>query len=153
LVEGPLRRVVAGGAVGAAAIAERPREGRARDAGPDGNDQTRHRGTADRRRRQVIPTAEGNESRSTEDAEKLETAMKYMLSTYNREGCKTDDDRTECMIESLKVCDELKARGQFLDASPLQPVTTAMTVRVRDGETFITDGPFAETTVQLGGYF
>ena len=43
--------------------------------------------------------------------------------------------------------------GQFLAASPLQPVSTATSVRVRDGRRLVTDGPFAETREQLGGYF
>ena len=79
--------------------------------------------------------------------------MKYMLLIYGAEDQWTDDERTECMNESLAICDELKARGQFLDASPLESVTRAVTVRVRGGQTLITDGPFAETTEQLGGYF
>ena len=79
--------------------------------------------------------------------------MKYMLLIYGAEDCWTDAEREACMVESLRVCDELAARGQFLDASPLQSVTTAVTVRVRDRQTFVTDGPFAETTEQLGGYF
>ena len=57
------------------------------------------------------------------------------------------------MTESLVVCDELTARGNYLGASPLQSVTTAACVRVRDGRTIVTDGPFAETTEQLGGYY
>jgi predicted transcriptional regulator YdeE len=57
------------------------------------------------------------------------------------------------MIESMGICDELAARGKYLASSPLQSVTTAATVRVRDGEALITDGPFAETTEQLGGYY
>ena len=79
--------------------------------------------------------------------------MKYMLLIYGAEDHWTDAERTACMIESLAICDELKARGQFLDASPLQPVATAVTVRVRGGQTLVTDGPFAETTEQLGGYY
>jgi hypothetical protein len=79
--------------------------------------------------------------------------MKYMLLIYSAEDCWTEVERTACMVESLRVCDELKARGQFFDASPLHPVATAATVRVRDGQTLVTDGPFAETTEQLGGYF
>jgi hypothetical protein len=79
--------------------------------------------------------------------------MKYMLLIYSGEGCMTEAERTDCMVESLAICDELAARGQFLDASPLQPVATAVTVRVRGGQTLVTDGPFAETTEQLGGYY
>ena len=79
--------------------------------------------------------------------------MHYMFLMYAPENAWTDDERTACMVESLAICDELAARGQFLDASPLHPVATAATVRVRDGHTLVTDGPFAETTEQLGGYF
>jgi hypothetical protein len=79
--------------------------------------------------------------------------MKYMLLVYGTEGCLTDEERTACMVEALALCDELSARGELVDVSPLEPVATAVTVRVRDGQTLVTDGPFAETTEQLGGYF
>ncbi len=79
--------------------------------------------------------------------------MKYMMLIYGAEGAWTEDERRDCMIESLRICDDLAARGKFLDASPLQSVQTAASVRVRDGRTLVTDGPFAETTEQLGGYY
>src|SRR2546421_5351900 len=79
--------------------------------------------------------------------------MKYMLLMYGAEGRWTDAERTACMAESLGVCGQLIARGKFLDAAPLQPVATAKTVRVRDGRPLVTDGPFAETVEQLGGYY
>jgi hypothetical protein len=79
--------------------------------------------------------------------------MKYMFLMYGTETCWTDEERTACMVESLGVIDQLAARGQFVDASPLLPVATAVTVRVRGGRPLVTDGPFAETTEQLGGYF
>jgi hypothetical protein len=79
--------------------------------------------------------------------------MKYMLLVYLKEGCMTEEERSACMDKGLAICDELAARGQFVDASPLEPVATALTVRVRDGQALVTDGPFAETTEQLGGYF
>lgn len=79
--------------------------------------------------------------------------MHFMLLIYGAEKNWTDSERTECMVESLRVSDELKARGQFLDAAPLHPVATAATVRSRGGETLVTEGPFAETTEQLGGYY
>ena len=47
----------------------------------------------------------------------------------------------------------MAARGQYVSASPLQPVATATTVRLRNGKPMITDGPFAETREHLGGYF
>jgi hypothetical protein len=79
--------------------------------------------------------------------------MKYMLLMYGAEDSWTDDERKACMIESIGMIDQLAARGQFVAASPLQPVGTAATVRVRDGQPWVTDGPFAETTEQLGGYY
>ena len=48
---------------------------------------------------------------------------------------------------------ELHAQGKFLGASPLQPVSTATSLRIRQGKRLVSDGPFAETHEQLGGYF
>lgn len=79
--------------------------------------------------------------------------MRYMLLIYGAENCWTDAERRECMHESLKLCDELAAQNKFIAASPLHPVATATTVRVREGKTLVTDGPFAETTEQLGGFY
>src|SRR5436305_1045075 len=79
--------------------------------------------------------------------------MRYMLLMYGTESRWTDAERTACMVESLGVCDRLAAQGKFLDAAPLQSVTTAATVRVRDGRRLVTDGPFAETVEELGGYY
>lgn len=79
--------------------------------------------------------------------------MKYMLLMYGTENRWTDAERRDCMAESLGVCDQLNAHGKFLDAAPLQPVATAKTVRLRDGRPLVTDGPFAETVEQLGGYY
>jgi hypothetical protein len=79
--------------------------------------------------------------------------MKYMLLIYGAEDSWTEDERRACMIESLGLCDDLAAQGKFLDTSPLQSVKTAASVRVRDGWTLVTDGPFAETTEHLGGYY
>jgi hypothetical protein len=79
--------------------------------------------------------------------------MKYMLLIYGAEDGWTEGERRACMIESLGICEGLARQGKFLDASPLEPVRTAATVRVRDGRALVTDGPFAETTEQLGGYY
>jgi len=79
--------------------------------------------------------------------------MKYMLLIYGAENSWTEDERRACMIESMGICDELAAQGKYLGSSPLQSVTTAASVRVRDGRTLVTNGPFAETTEQLGGYY
>jgi hypothetical protein len=79
--------------------------------------------------------------------------MKYMLLVYTDEKSWTDAERDHCYSESAQLCQDLVARGQYLAASPLQPVATASSVRVRSGKPVITDGPFAETREQLGGYF
>jgi hypothetical protein len=79
--------------------------------------------------------------------------MKYMLLVYSAENIWTEEARGQCIADSMQLCRELAARGQFLGASPLHPVATATCVRVRGGNRLMTDGPFAETTEQLGGYF
>jgi hypothetical protein len=79
--------------------------------------------------------------------------MKYMLLIYAAEDAWTDAERQACYVESTELTHELNARGQYRGASPLQPVATATSVRVRQGKPLVTDGPFAETREQLGGYF
>ena len=79
--------------------------------------------------------------------------MKYMLLVYSDEQAWTKEEWTACTVESAGVCRELAAKGQFRTASPLHPVATATSVRVRDGKRLVTAGPFAETTEQLGGYY
>ena len=81
------------------------------------------------------------------------SAMKYMLLIYTEENSYTDGERQECYVESTELLHDLNARGQYLAANPLQSVTTATSVRVRNGKRLVTDGPFAETREQLGGYF
>jgi hypothetical protein len=79
--------------------------------------------------------------------------MKYMLLVYSAENAWTQEEREHCFAESTQLTHDLSARGQYLGASPLQPVATATSVRVREGKHLLTDGPFAETREQLGGYF
>ena len=79
--------------------------------------------------------------------------MKYMLLIYADEKAWTEPERQECYGESTQLCHSLQAKGQYLAANPLQSVTTATSVQVRNGKRLITDGPFAETREQLGGYF
>src|SRR6185369_7707476 len=79
--------------------------------------------------------------------------MKYMLLIYTAENAITEEERQHCYEESTALTHELNSRGQFISASPLQPVATATTVRVREGKRLGTDGPFAETRELLGGYF
>ena len=79
--------------------------------------------------------------------------MKYMLLVYMDEQAMTDPERQHCYVESAQLTQELNASGQYLGASPLHPVATATSVRVRDGRRLVTDGPFAETREQLGGFY
>jgi hypothetical protein len=76
-----------------------------------------------------------------------------MLLIYSDENAWTDGEREHCYAESTQLTHDLAARGQYLGASPLEPVATATSVRVREGKRLVTDGPFAETREQLGGYF
>jgi hypothetical protein len=79
--------------------------------------------------------------------------MKYMLLVYLDENAMTDEERDHCYVESAQLTQDLNATGQYLSASPLHPVATATSVRVREGRRVVTDGPFAETREQLGGYY
>jgi hypothetical protein len=79
--------------------------------------------------------------------------MKYMLLIYADEQAWTEPEREQCYGESTRLAHTLQSSGHYLAASPLQPVSTATSVRVRDDKRLVTDGPFAETREQLGGYF
>jgi hypothetical protein len=79
--------------------------------------------------------------------------MKYMLLVYMDEKAMTDEERTDCYVESAELAQALNTTGNYLSASPLHPVSTATTVQVRNGRRIVTDGPFAETREQLGGFY
>lgn len=79
--------------------------------------------------------------------------MKYMLLIYGAEDAWTEEEREHCMLESMAICDELEAQGKWVASSPLHSVQSATSLRIRDGKRQITDGPFAETSEQLGGYY
>ncbi|HKU76766.1 MAG TPA: YciI family protein [Pyrinomonadaceae bacterium] len=79
--------------------------------------------------------------------------MKYMLLVYLAEDAMTDSEREHCYVESAQLAQDLDASGKYLAASPLHPVATATSVRVRSGKRLVTDGPFAETREALGGYY
>jgi hypothetical protein len=82
-----------------------------------------------------------------------EKTMKYMLLIYSDEKCWAEGEREKCFVESTKLAHELKKEGKFRSTAPLHPVATATSVRIRDGKRHVTDGPFAETREQLGGFF
>jgi hypothetical protein len=79
--------------------------------------------------------------------------LKYMMLVYLDEQAMTDEEREHCYVDSAELTQDLNAEGHYVDASPLHPVATATSVRVRDGKRIVTDGPFAETREQLGGYY
>jgi hypothetical protein len=62
------------------------------------------------------------------------------------------NERQQVYADTLKLSEELTSRGQYLGGFPLHPSSSATSVRVRDGKRLVTDGPFAETREQLGGY-
>jgi len=79
--------------------------------------------------------------------------MKYMLLIYGDENALSEAERQDCYSESTKLAHDIRSNGQYLAANPLQPTAMATSVRMRDGKRLVTDGPFAETREQLGGYF
>lgn len=84
-----------------------------------------------------------------------EDVMKYLCLIYVEErilNAIPKDERHMLSEESMAYCDKVQKAGQLLAASPLHPVETATTVRVREGKVSTTDGPFAETKEQLGGF-
>ena len=82
--------------------------------------------------------------------------MQYLLMIYQSEAeySKMDAATNQKMLEEYGVFTQsIIQSGNFKAADRLQPTSTATTVRVRDGKTLTTDGPFAETREQLGGYY
>ena len=81
--------------------------------------------------------------------------MKYMLMICRDEPAWDTlgvAERQRVYAETLALADELTSRGQYLGGFPLHPSSSATSVRVRDGKRLVTDGPYAETREQLGGY-
>src|SRR5262249_18276209 len=79
--------------------------------------------------------------------------MRFMLLIYGDERALSDAEREQCYQEAAELAHELAAAGQDHAAAPLHPTSRATSVRVRQGQRLVTDGPFAETREQLGGYF
>jgi len=80
--------------------------------------------------------------------------MRYLLSIYGDESADfTPEQGAQMMAAYNAFTEEVKAAGAFIGGEGLQPTATATTVRVRDGEPLLTDGPFAETREQLGGFY
>jgi len=82
--------------------------------------------------------------------------LKYLCLVYAEEEriAKLADGEWDALVaENLELCEELRKSGHYVSASPLESVQTAVTVRMRKGHLSTTDGPFAETKEQLGGYY
>jgi hypothetical protein len=82
--------------------------------------------------------------------------MQYMLLIYGKEerwASLSEDEAQAVYAEYGRLSQELRDRNAYVDGGELQPVSTATSVRIRDGETDVTDGPFAETKEVLGGYY
>ena len=82
--------------------------------------------------------------------------MRYLAAIYTEDsaGDAAATEQGRRMLDAYRIFgEEARAAGVMLDGEGLQPAATATTVRVRDGETMLTDGPFAETREQLGGYY
>jgi predicted enzyme related to lactoylglutathione lyase len=78
--------------------------------------------------------------------------MKYILLIHHEEIL-DEDERLHLLAESVQLANQLHEKRQYLDAAPLEPTSATTSVKVRDGKRLVTDGPFAETREQLGGYF
>jgi hypothetical protein len=81
--------------------------------------------------------------------------MQYLLLIYGPEPDESTPREAiaAMMTQYAAFTQEVRDRGAFIAAEALQPVATATTVRVRDGQTVTTDGPFAETKELLGGFY
>jgi hypothetical protein len=82
--------------------------------------------------------------------------MKFMLLIHHDEETfrkRPETERQGLLQESVQLAQQLHASGHYLGAAPLHPSMETTCVRVRDGRSMVTDGPFAETREQVGGYF
>jgi hypothetical protein len=81
------------------------------------------------------------------------SSMKYMILLYAAEGAWPPEEHKIALAESIALCHRLHEEGKYLSSAPLHPPSAAKCIRVRNGLMSISDGPFAETKEQLGGYF
>jgi hypothetical protein len=82
--------------------------------------------------------------------------MKYMLLIHDEEqawGKLSEPERQEIMANYRQFSEQIKASGHYVSGSQLAPTSAATSVRIRNGKRVVTDGPFAETREQLGGYY
>ncbi|MCW5797422.1 MAG: YCII domain-containing protein [Nitrospira sp.] len=82
--------------------------------------------------------------------------MKFILLVHHDETAfekMSEETKRGLLAESIRLCHQLEAKGEYLHASPVHPAATATLVQVRDGRSLVTDGPFIETREQMAGYF
>ncbi|MCU0232236.1 MAG: YciI family protein [Acidobacteria bacterium] len=82
--------------------------------------------------------------------------MRYMLLIYDPESAwesMPEAERNELFGEYMAFTESIRESGHLLAGDPLEPTATATTIRVRGGKAVTSDGPFAETREQLGGYY
>jgi hypothetical protein len=82
--------------------------------------------------------------------------MRYMLLVHHDEEAfskRSEAERQRLLRESIVLANQLHAGGEYLSAAPLHPTSDTTCVRLRHGKRLVTDGPFAETREQIGGYF
>src|SRR5215211_2696323 len=82
--------------------------------------------------------------------------MRFMLLVHHDEEAfrrRSEGERQRMLQESVQLAEQLHESGQYRSAAPLHPTSATTCVRVRDGKPVVTDGPFAETREQIGGYF
>jgi hypothetical protein len=85
-----------------------------------------------------------------------ENLVKFILLVHHDEEAfrkRSEAERQQMLQESVQLANQLHSNGQYLSAAPLHPTSETTCVRIRDGIRLVTDGPFAETREQLGGYF
>ena len=82
--------------------------------------------------------------------------MKFILLVHHDETAfekMSDETKKGLLTESIGLCHQLDAKGEYVHASPVHPAETAAIVRCREGRPIVTDGPFIETREQMAGYF
>ena len=82
--------------------------------------------------------------------------MKFILLVHHDETAfekMSEETKKGLLTESIGFCHQLEAKGEYVHASPVHPASAAALVRVRDGRSLVTDGPFIETREQMAGYF
>ena len=79
--------------------------------------------------------------------------MQYMLLIYEAPGQWPEDEQDQMMRDYFAYTEALRESGAYVAGDALHATETAKSVQVREGETIVTDGPFAETREQLGGYY